>query len=79
MVKILRLINSVLALPVIALAKLWKLGPSRMMGKHCRFHPTCSEYAAEALAKYGLFPGVVLATKRLFKCHPFNPGGIDYP
>ena len=72
-------LNHLLALPLITLCRLWKVGPSRLLGERCRFHPTCSEYAAEALIKYGLFPGVVLATKRLFKCHPFNPGGVDLP
>ena len=43
----------------------------------CRFYPTCSEYAIQALEKYGLFKGIWLATKRLSRCHPFNTGGYD--
>jgi putative membrane protein insertion efficiency factor len=77
--KAVKVVNHLLALPLIAVCKLWKLGPSRILGARCRFHPTCSEYAADALAKYGFFPGVMLATKRLLKCHPLNPGGVDYP
>lgn len=43
----------------------------------CRFYPTCSEYALEALTKYGAFKGTYLAVKRVLKCHPFNKGGYD--
>ena len=43
----------------------------------CRFYPTCSEYATEAIRECGLIFGVFLALKRLLKCHPFHPGGYD--
>ncbi len=43
----------------------------------CKFYPTCSEYAAEALHTHGLWRGGRLAARRLFRCHPFGPGGID--
>jgi len=43
----------------------------------CRFYPTCSQYAMDAVAKYGSFKGSMMALKRIFKCHPFNPGGYD--
>jgi uncharacterized protein len=43
----------------------------------CKFHPTCSEYAAEAFSKYGLVRGGILAIKRLSRCHPFGMGGFD--
>ncbi|MDP9024734.1 MAG: membrane protein insertion efficiency factor YidD [Candidatus Eremiobacteraeota bacterium] len=43
----------------------------------CRFYPTCSQYAAEAIAKHGAVRGVSLAVKRLARCHPGHPGGID--
>lgn len=43
----------------------------------CRFAPTCSHYAIEALQKHGLMTGSVLAAGRLLRCHPFHPGGID--
>lgn len=43
----------------------------------CRFYPTCSHYAGEAVEKYGAFKGMGLAIKRIFKCHPFHPGGYD--
>jgi putative membrane protein insertion efficiency factor len=46
-------------------------------GPTCRFYPTCSQYALEAVSRYGAFKGSYLAVKRLLKCHPFHPGGYD--
>ena len=43
----------------------------------CRFYPTCSEYAAQALKKYGPLKGLWLSLRRMLRCHPFNPGGYD--
>lgn len=43
----------------------------------CRFSPTCSVYAKEAISKHGVFKGGYLAVKRVLKCHPFHPGGYD--
>jgi putative membrane protein insertion efficiency factor len=43
----------------------------------CRFTPSCSQYAKEALSRYGVFQGIFLAGKRLLKCHPFHTGGYD--
>ena len=48
------------------------LGPSK-----CRFYPTCSAYAYEAITRYGALKGGFLTVKRILKCHPFNPGGYD--
>lgn len=50
---------------------------SPMMAPHCRFYPTCSSYAQEAIGKYGAMKGGYLAIKRLLKCHPWHPGGVD--
>jgi uncharacterized protein len=43
----------------------------------CRFHPTCSQYAIDAVTKHGTVRGSWLAAKRISKCHPFHPGGYD--
>ena len=43
----------------------------------CRFQPTCSQYAIEAISTYGTFKGSWLAIKRILRCHPFHPGGYD--
>lgn len=43
----------------------------------CRFHPTCSEYAIEAIEKYGALKGSIMAAKRILRCNPFNKGGYD--
>ena len=43
----------------------------------CRFYPTCSDYAIEAIQKYGCFKGIFLSIKRLLRCHPYHPGGYD--
>lgn len=50
---------------------------SPIIGHHCRFFPTCSIYTYEAIEKYGLLKGMFLGTKRLLRCHPFHPGGVD--
>jgi uncharacterized protein len=43
----------------------------------CRFHPTCSAYALEAVTHHGVLVGLYLAARRILKCHPFHPGGFD--
>ncbi len=50
---------------------------SPMFPPCCRFHPTCSAYALEAITKYGALKGGFLAFKRILKCNPFHPGGYD--
>lgn len=50
---------------------------SPMMAPACRFFPSCSEYALEAIARHGALSGGWLAARRLCRCHPWNPGGLD--
>lgn len=59
------------------LIKTYQRTISLLIGHHCRFFPSCSSYAYEAIDKFGFFKGVFLSTKRLLKCHPLHPGGID--
>lgn len=50
---------------------------SPWIGNQCRFYPTCSHYAEEALTRYGFIKGSYLTLCRLLKCHPWHPGGLD--
>jgi putative membrane protein insertion efficiency factor len=48
-----------------------------MLGANCRFAPSCSDYAIEAIDKYGAFKGAMLAVRRVLRCHPYHSGGYD--
>ena len=50
---------------------------SPWLGGHCRFHPTCSCYAITAIERFGALRGSAMAMRRLLRCHPWHPGGID--
>ena len=71
------LISSLLAVPVIVFIKQYQRFLSPMLGTTCRFYPTCSTYALQCYQDYGLVTGSLLSIKRLCKCHPFHPGGLD--
>lgn len=65
-------------LPLLGLIRLYQLTISRALpAGTCRFYPTCSHYGYEAIAKYGLLKGGWMATWRVLRCQPFNPGGYD--
>lgn len=59
------------------LIRCYQLFISPLLGRHCRFYPSCSSYTYEVIKKHGLLKGVFLGGKRLLKCHPFHPGGVD--
>jgi hypothetical protein len=50
---------------------------SPLLGSHCRFYPTCSQYALDALERHGVLWGMWLTMRRLARCHPWHPGGVD--
>jgi len=58
--------------------RLYQLVLSPFLGRQCRFYPSCSAYTREAIDKYGLLKGIALGCRRLLRCHPFHPGGIDH-
>jgi len=60
-----------------ALLAAYKRFVSPLLPPACRFHPTCSEYAREAILRHGLPRGTWLTIRRLARCHPFHPGGFD--
>lgn len=62
---------------IIGIIKLYQIVISPILGKNCRFYPTCSTYMIDAIKKYGIIKGGVLGIKRVSKCHPFNAGGYD--
>ena len=62
---------------VLLLIRSYKKALSPLLGQHCRFFPSCSDYTREAIEKHGLAKGLYLGTRRLLKCHPLHPGGVD--
>lgn len=62
---------------LISLIKGYKLLVSPILPPACRFHPTCSEYAMEAIDRFGIFRGGWMAIARILRCHPLHPGGYD--
>ena len=57
--------------------RLYKLTISPYLGQRCRFYPSCSAYAAEAISQHGALKGGILAARRLGRCHPWHHGGFD--
>ena len=67
----------VLAYPLLLLIKFYRIFISPLLPPSCRFYPTCSAYAYEAISRHGAFRGSWLAVRRILRCHPLNPGGFD--
>jgi len=59
------------------LIRAYQLALSPLLGPRCRFYPSCSHYAIEAIESHGALRGTWLSAKRICRCHPFNPGGFD--
>jgi uncharacterized protein len=62
----------------IGLVRLYQLLLSPVLGGSCKYHPSCSQYAIDALRRYGFLKGSVLAVWRLLRCNPWSHGGVDY-
>lgn len=62
---------------LIILLRAYRFFLSPFLGRNCRFHPSCSAYAIEALQRHGAIKGTWLAARRVTRCHPWNPGGYD--
>jgi putative membrane protein insertion efficiency factor len=62
---------------VLGLIRIYQLTLSPLLGSNCRFQPTCSAYATEAIKNFGVLKGGYLSFRRLIKCHPFHEGGYD--
>jgi putative membrane protein insertion efficiency factor len=60
------------------LVRVYQALVSPLLGPRCKYHPTCSQYAADALGEFGLARGLVLASWRLLRCNPWSHGGVDY-
>jgi putative membrane protein insertion efficiency factor len=61
----------------IALLRVYQRTLSPLLGPRCKYHPSCSEYAVQAIGRYGILRGSVLAAWRLLRCNPFSHGGYD--
>ncbi len=65
------------ALPLVGMVRVYQRLVSPLLPPSCRFYPSCSAYAVEALTRHGAARGSWLAARRLARCHPFHPGGLD--
>jgi uncharacterized protein len=74
-----RFLLSLPGLLLIAIVRIYQVTLSPLLGRHCRFEPTCSRYFIEAVRKYGAVDGGWRGVKRICRCHPWNPGGYDPP
>lgn len=64
---------------VIAPIRLYQRTVSPLLGQRCKYYPSCSEYAVQAIREFGVARGVVLAAWRLLRCNPWSHGGVDHP
>jgi uncharacterized protein len=74
---LIRVVLRILGIPLIALVRIYQWGISPLLGPRCRFTPSCSHYAVEALQKHGLIKGLWLAIRRIARCHPWGGHGVD--
>jgi putative membrane protein insertion efficiency factor len=70
-------IKKIFQIIFIGLIRAYQYTLSPLLGPACRFYPSCSEYAYQAIMRYGPLKGLFLAIKRILRCHPYHPGGVD--
>ena len=75
--KVITVIRDLPRLFATGLIKVYRYSISPLMARHCRFYPSCSSYAQEALERHGFLKGGKLTLLRLLRCHPWHPGGFD--
>jgi len=68
---------SIFSYPFLLLIKIYRYTLSPYIGNQCRYFPTCSHYAEDALKSHGVVKGLWMAIKRVFRCHPWHEGGYD--
>jgi putative membrane protein insertion efficiency factor len=73
----LKSINTLGKASLLGLLRVYRFSLSPALGPACRFEPTCSVYAQEAIERFGALKGSTLALRRLLRCHPFSRGGLD--
>ncbi|UCD80507.1 MAG: membrane protein insertion efficiency factor YidD [Desulfobacterales bacterium] len=61
----------------VSFIRVYQFTLSPLLGPSCRFYPSCSEYAYQAIQRHGPINGLLLGVKRILRCHPFHPGGVD--
>jgi putative membrane protein insertion efficiency factor len=71
------MIDAIAKAPLVALLRVHRFALSPALGPACRFEPTCSVYAQQAIERFGAVRGSALAIRRILRCHPFSPGGLD--
>ncbi|MDP9139727.1 MAG: membrane protein insertion efficiency factor YidD [Pseudomonadota bacterium] len=71
------MLASLSATVLVALIRVYQIAISPILGPRCRFYPSCSQYAIEAIRLHGGLRGGWLAARRIVRCHPLNPGGYD--
>lgn len=69
---------SPIARVLVGLISLYRRFVSPLFGAHCRYHPTCSEYALTAIQRFGALKGSRMALSRIARCHPWAAGGVDH-
>ena len=68
---------SILVYPFLLLIQIYRHTLSPFIGNQCRYYPSCSHYAEDALREHGVIDGLILAVRRIFRCHPWHDGGYD--